>query len=427
MIWNILRNYKLDLLILAIPFFIYYLIIDYFAVNIPYYDDFSVILEPLNTVAASTNFNWKVTLLFKANASHVPAITRILTYAQAIFMGGINFRYTIIAGNVGLLLTTLTLLFYFKKKYRLPWYSLLPIPFLLLSITHWEAMDFVTPAWQMYWGACLFPVLCFIAIVEGYVICAALAFIAALFLSSGGLCIYPLVIGFCLARKRWLHSIVFAATAGLGLIAFFHFLPASSGMTGMPDIRQMAAFIPAFMGNIVSNGVWDLQPYRWIHTSIGCMVLIAGIYVLWKFTDADLAKLVFIYVVFLAAMAIYARGVVYQYVPSRYAMFPALAIACLSCVYTARWLKASSPRASYKILVLALCSVLLWAHSIYKCIAPLDSNLHMRTSAMEKYLAGNTDALMYLLWSAEYGHTQLTDAKARGIYNVDVLRQEKQP
>lgn len=410
---------KLLPVILLTPFIIYIAILNYYAINAPYYDDFSVLLEPVIGIMSSPDWEQKITWLFKQNASHVPAITRLAILVQALYMNGINFKYTIVFGNLGLILTAVVLMMYFRKKYSAPLLALIPFPFLLLSLTHWESMDFVTPAWQMYWGACFFPVICFIAIIEGYAVTAALSFVIALFLSSGGLCLYPLITGFCLLNKRWLQACKFAVIAGIGLMLFFHFLPVQQGMTEPPDVLVILKFIPAFMGNIVSNGNWDLTPYQAIHTSIGAAVLLASIYAFVKLKDANLFRLVLVYVILLAGMAVYARGALYGYVPSRYATFPALAIACLCCHLLIQRLK--QPAVADKVFVSSVlaCSILLWLHSLYVCREPLEFNRKIRSEAIHGYAAGNTDILNNLLWSADYGDLQLKRAKELSIYVIE--------
>jgi hypothetical protein len=135
----------------------------------------------VNSVFATYNVGEQITTILKPNAGHIPAITRIISILQVKYLGGINFRGSLFAANFGWLLTAIMLIVYFRRTLSLSWLALLPVPFLLLNINHWESMDFITPAWQMYWGSAFFPALFFIAVVEKRMTVAVFAFTFSLF------------------------------------------------------------------------------------------------------------------------------------------------------------------------------------------------------------------------------------------------------
>jgi hypothetical protein len=57
------------------------------------------------------------------------------------------------------------------------------------------------------------------------------------------------------------------------------------------------------------------------------------------------------------------------------------------------------------------------------CREPLEYNRNLRAGAVQRYLAGDNNALLYLLWSADYGQDQLNKAKELEIYDINRLKQ----
>ena len=251
------------------PFAIYIGIVNHYFVNIPYLDDFSVVLDPINMALGASDLCTKIRAIFLPNAGHLPVITRLISLLQVEYLGGINFRQSLFFANAGWMLTTIILIIYFRYSLTLSWLALLPIPFFMLNINHWEAMDFVTPAWQMYWGSILFPVLLFIALIKQKITPAIYAFTCAIFLSSGGLPLYPIAIFYCLAQKRLADAASFALRAAIPLLFFFYFNPPANSVEKSLNILLTIKYIPAFMGNLVSNGKWDMSNIAWLHITLG--------------------------------------------------------------------------------------------------------------------------------------------------------------
>ncbi len=409
--------------LMGLPFLTYLVVINRYFVNVPYWDDFSVVLAQVNKVFATYNLGDQIQAIFTPNAGHLPAITRLISILQVKYLGGIDFKASLIAANMGWLLTTALLLFYFRRTLSLSWIALLPIPFLMLNINHWEAMDFITPAWQMYWGSAFFPALCFIAIVEKRVTIAIYAFVGALFLSSGALPLYPLVIGYCLVRRRWQDTVDFALRAGMPLLIFFYFNPPSGSASKAPDLILMLKYIPAFMGNLVSTGTWDMTPIAWIQIPLGIIIIGLGARVLLKSSNGDLSKLIFIYVMILGGMAAYLRGEGFAYIVSRYALFASLAATCLYAVY-AKDIQGVSKNAKWFFPAASAIAALLWVHSMYICRTPLQLNMNQHLNGIEAYLNPTEPAENYLplVWDIAYGRPVMDEAKTWGVYNPEVMR-----
>jgi hypothetical protein len=403
---------------LILPFVIYTAVAYKYFQNVPYWDDFSVVLTPVNSVFATYNVGEQITTILKPNAGHIPAITRIISILQVKYLGGINFRGSLFAANFGWLLTAIMLIVYFRRTLSLSWLALLPVPFLLLNINHWESMDFITPAWQMYWGSAFFPALFFIAVVEKRMTVAVFAFTFSLFLSSGALPLYPLAIVYCLFRKRWSDGISFAFRAAIPLLVFFFFNPPSGSVSKAPDFILMTKYIPAFMGNIVSTGTWDMTSIAWLQIPIGLIVIALGLYMLLKSNIGDFSKLIFLYVLLLGGMAAYLRGAGFGYVVSRYALFASLAVTCIYAIYASEIQNSSLKIKKWFLPTASIISVLLWAHSIYICQTPLALNMEGRIKGIETYIHPEQPATQhFLVWDVESSRPIIEEAKTWHVYD----------
>jgi len=402
--------------------------------NLPYYDDFSVVLMPLNwlleRIERRPQAFWNY--LQRPNAGHIPLITHWLAWCQVKWLGAVNFRWSTIAGDSGLILTVIALGIYLNWKKYLTIWQLVPVPFFLTGLAHWEAMDFMVPAWQFYWGALLLPVLSLMAAVEGYCVIASLCFAAALFLTSSAVALFPIVLAGYFLQKKWKEMIRFLLVAGIVMLYFFYLamdrllgkeLPGME--TGLPGVDFVFGYVLAFLGNIVSNGEWDLRSYMNLHRVLGGLILAGSGLLLWAARIPMLLKSIILYVLMLAIMAAVVRGGALDFVPSRYAL---LALLGMSCLYAGGivYLKADQPIITQGYFAITLfLSVCLWAVNSYRGFNALVENRSARGEAAAAYQR-TRDAvhLDMLLWDREFGVTQLELAKQQGVYDIDAFRYE---
>jgi hypothetical protein len=128
-------------LFILIPIVLYFLVWDYYAINIPKWDDHPLkgfIIEYAN----AQGWEAKLTVLIKQHNEHRIALTRLITWIDYRIFGSINYRHLMLAGNV-LLLGIIPLWYILLSNNKKPLFALLPVPFLWLSLAQWE---------NMYWG-----------------------------------------------------------------------------------------------------------------------------------------------------------------------------------------------------------------------------------------------------------------------------------
>ncbi|WP_229254019.1 hypothetical protein [Dyadobacter sp. NIV53] len=128
-------------LIILLPVIIYFMAWDYYAINIPKWDDHALkafIVE----YAGADNWKEKIPALFKQHNEHRISVTRMIAWADFTTFGALNFKHLMLAGNL-LLLGVIPLWLILLLKNKKPLFALLPIPFIWLTLAFWE---------NMYWG-----------------------------------------------------------------------------------------------------------------------------------------------------------------------------------------------------------------------------------------------------------------------------------
>lgn len=399
-----------------------------FVVNVPYYDDITQIIWILNefidpkldsTFVTIADTPDKLHALFYPNAGHIPLGTRLFALLQ-FYTGGINFRVSIWAANAGWLLTLYLFIRYSVRNTGVPLLLLLPVPFLMLSITHWEAMSMALGAWQMYWGAALFPMLVLIAVVSGAPLLASAMYFGALFESGGSLSLYPLVLAFFLLRKEWKSFLIFAVLGGLQTGVFLHFNSVSANLQAkIPALIDIAKFVLAFVGNIYSEGSYDLQSVAGILIPIGALLIAIGVFCLFKVRGAELPKLLFIYVLILAFMTVYRRPE--MWIVSRYSVFALLATCSIYLLFIKYARETFSTKTTGAIAIVSTCLAAgLWASSLYHCSKPLGEDHKSRILALQQFIeTGDASGLM---WNGPWASEILREAKRIGVYDYEVGR-----
>lgn len=128
-------------LLLLLPVVVYFRVLDLYAINIPKWDDHALKMFLLEYIKAST-FSEKLAALVAQHNEHRIALTRYIAWIDYSLIGKLNYRHLMLAGNI-LLLGVLFIWGKILVANKKPLYTLLPIPFLWLTLANWE---------NMYWG-----------------------------------------------------------------------------------------------------------------------------------------------------------------------------------------------------------------------------------------------------------------------------------
>jgi hypothetical protein len=128
-------------LTLLIPVFIYFWVWDYYALNIPKWDDHALKAFLVDYLQAP-DWPGKVEALFQQHNEHRILVTRFVSLLDYSIFGALNFKRLMLYGNI-VLLGVVVLWWLLLKKNNKPYYTLLPVPFVWLTLSHYE---------NMYWG-----------------------------------------------------------------------------------------------------------------------------------------------------------------------------------------------------------------------------------------------------------------------------------
>ena len=355
-----------------IPFFIYGLYIFQYAVNIPYFDDYDAILNFINNFTQVRTLEDKIVLLFSQHNEHRIVFDRIVSLFFYYLLHEINFKFLIIFGNFGWILTTVMLVLYLQKNLNLSLVQLLPIPYLLLSFSHWENMFFAMAAIQNYWFI-FFAIAFLICLSRNKLFLFCALFPMALFTSGGGIVLYPLGNIFLLLQRKWKYFSLFFALSTFFMILYFYgyhkpsYHP-SVFATILAPFRATAYFF-TFFGNILPlHNIVTLSsniPLIGMFLPIGVILYLSSIYFSKRYNNCFL-KLVIYFVVLVALMATSTRsGIgIWQAASSRYSMFPLLALVCLSTLVFAAISSTTIIRRTILVGIL-MCAVSFWGISIF--------------------------------------------------------------
>lgn len=128
-------------LLLLLPVAIYFTVWDYYAINIPKWDDHAL-KKFIAEYAQAGDWQGKIQALFRQHNEHRIALTRLFAWIDYAVFGHLNYRHLMTTGNL-LLLAVIPLWYDLLKKNKKPLFALVPIPFLWMTLAFWE---------NMYWG-----------------------------------------------------------------------------------------------------------------------------------------------------------------------------------------------------------------------------------------------------------------------------------
>ena len=423
----------LVVLTLGLPFFIYSCIVYSYALNVPFWDDYTVVVESTAEFVESSSLQERVDLLVSPHnavpgvSGHIPLLTRGFFVAQYYVTGSINIKHALLFANSGWLLTAVVLLLYLKLASDIQSLYLIPVPYILLSFAHWEAMDFITAAMQMYWGNALLPVLFFLCLTKGRDLFSVLIFAAALFESAGNLALYPLAALYLFVERRWMSAVSFLLPATILLGVFFTINPPQLGSPhSLPPVFWMIEYIVGFMGNLFSGGSYDLRPLTLLQRLIGTVLLLAGFYLVLRVPRCHFLKLGFLYVVFIAIMAAYANftrpgGGSFTMVP-RYSIFPLMGVVFACGLFLAQMRHINKLWLSVWFLTV----MSFWIQGLVVTQTPLTENWESRSRYARSFAQSESStALRYMFFNAEQGAEILKKAKRTGVYDYLVVLKDR--
>ncbi|REA61573.1 hypothetical protein DSL64_11440 [Dyadobacter luteus] len=266
----------LIVLIIAIPVVIYFTAWDYYAINIPLWDD-----HPLkgfvDTIVHATTWDGRIQALIKQHNEHRIALTRLVAWADFSLFGSLNYRHLMFIGNL-LLLGIPALWFVILKNNKKPLFALVPVPFLLFTLALWENTYWGMASIQNFGVVMLVMWTIYLCVNPSNVLFALslpLAFIAV-FTSPNALFVFPvgaLLIFLTGNRKR------LALFVSVALVTIFCFFKSYNRVTSNPEskagIFQMVKGYMAYLGSFAES-VPVLDNFR-VCLVVGCVLFLVAV------------------------------------------------------------------------------------------------------------------------------------------------------
>jgi hypothetical protein len=241
-------------LILLLPVLIYFTVWNYYAINIPKWDDHAFkafIIEYSNAA------DWKGELraLLKQHNEHRIVLTRLIAWLDYKIFGALNYRHMMIAGNI-LLVGVIPLWYELLKKNKKPLFALLPVPFLWLTLAFHENMYWGMSAIQNFGVVTLTLWTLFLCIKPKTApfIASLILAIVAILTSPNGLLVLP--IGAILLflsgdRKRFALWLLWSIAAVAGY--FYSYVKPDGNPVSRAGIFQLVKGYMAFLGSFAES------------------------------------------------------------------------------------------------------------------------------------------------------------------------------
>ncbi len=329
------------------------------AYNLPFVDDYAVILGFLSGLRDSSGWSQSFDLFWQQHNEHRILLTRLAVLLQSWLTGSVDFRTLIFVGNAGWFCTAFLWCRAARHRLGFPWAAVLPIPALLFAPVHYESMLWAMASLQTYWGVFL-SLACLWALAAQSYRGALGLFPAALLTSGGGAVLYPIGNLLLLLRRQWRALAWFGVLSSIVIGVYFvgyqrvanHPDPALAARLPL----RMAGYFIAFLGSISSSpGLARL---------IGVLVG-AGLLAVLLARSADVFLRLtagFILLTGLTAAVSRSGFGADQALSSRYSVFSLLALVCIYAAGAAGMTSAPRPGwRRYWIPLWCAGSVLVWA------------------------------------------------------------------
>jgi len=127
------------LILILTPLFIYIATVFLYSVNIPFYDDFDVILSFLNIYKSAFGIKNHLNILFeRVTDTHIIFFPRLLFLLDTFLNGKINLNHLTYIANLCLIILVVLIYRCYRCEKENKLRSFLPVPFLFFQLQYWE-------------------------------------------------------------------------------------------------------------------------------------------------------------------------------------------------------------------------------------------------------------------------------------------------
>ncbi len=407
-------------LLLLLPVIVVSATVLYYAVNIPYWDDY-LVQDQLQMLVRQPTWMEQMQHLFDQHWEHRIVWTRLIFLAFYRLNGSLNYYDLTLIGVSGLFILT-GILFAAFRKLNLPLVYFIPVPFWLCTLQSHENLIWAMASLQNFY-VLVFVTGTFYALAlntsQSRITAAGLATLAT-FTSGNG--VLALLIGLCVLvlqrHTRW--AIAWAVLTGLCLFAYFtdyrrvDFFPSPFSYSYVDWIKAYFVFLGGFLDPYPYSGSMAVG-YRNPLRLIGFMGLVMAVAITYfvvtgqfrsrlvgrsvSFWD-DFFTAIGLFILATAAITVFSRvgfaGPGYM-LQGRYKVYPALTLSSVYLYSLHRW-GASALLPKYATVV-ATTTALFSLFTSYLCLEGI-INQHRR--AASAYINWLSEASEQTLVNASY-------------------------
>lgn len=244
------------LIALVLPLLVYVTAIELYGVNTPYKDDFALkgFLTQFNK-ADSWSIKWQ--LILSQHHENRLIFAHLLTLLFSFSKKVVQYKALMWVGNV-LLIGVVGLYARFFKKNIISRLYLLPIPWLLFALTHYDNTFHALASIEVY-GGLFFSLWAFLALWNNQLIRLSVALVLAICTSVYGFVALLVIAFMLLVKKSWMHLLaVLWLGAMLGWLYFTGYENTWKGNVGDLSLTQgilalMGSYVDTTLNTLVTN------------------------------------------------------------------------------------------------------------------------------------------------------------------------------
>ncbi|HEV7349484.1 hypothetical protein [Telluribacter sp.] len=263
-------------LTILIPIFIYFWVFDFYAINIPKWDD-HILKAFLLDYSQATTWTERWEALARQHNEHRILLTRLVGLLDFQLFGALNYVHLMLLGNL-LLLAAILLFWLILRGNRKPFYTLIPIPFIWLTLANWE---------NMYWGMASIQNFGVVVLVL-WVLYLSVArqfgyFIVSLFLagltvvtSGNGLLLLPIGALVLFLSKKGSRFGIWLFMSGLyAFLYFFSYTSPPTNHTSRAGLLDMLKGYMAFLGSFAE--AFPVQDHLQVCIIMGAVLFLVAV------------------------------------------------------------------------------------------------------------------------------------------------------
>lgn len=235
---------------ILVPVLVYLRVWDYYAINIPKWDDHAFKQFLIDYLAADS-FRDRWSALFRQHNEHRLVFTRLVALFDYRIFGRLNFKDLMFVANL-LFLLVILLWWRILSRNGKPLYTLIPVAFIWPTLAHHE---------NMYWGMASvqnFGVVTLAALAiywsirkhVGYYVLGLVTLFIAVFTSPNGLLVLPIVVLLLVLQKQYRRAAGAALVSAFSAFLYFYqFQKAPYSPEAKGGILQIIKGFMAFLGS----------------------------------------------------------------------------------------------------------------------------------------------------------------------------------